>query len=86
MYLDPALSTNDRWHVTRMMYGSQTDAFDYHKVGSHLTVPAAYCELIPTNHVTGGFRCRNIGHIPGKGWFLQDREGGLFQYAISRHL
>lgn len=32
MYLDPALTTDDRWHVTRMIYGSQTDAFDFHKV------------------------------------------------------
>ncbi len=32
MYLDPALTTDDRWHVTRMIYGSQTDSFDFHKV------------------------------------------------------
>jgi hypothetical protein len=32
MYLDPTLTTDDRWHVTRMIYGSQTDSFDFHKV------------------------------------------------------
>ena len=32
MYLDPAFDLSEQWLVTRMMYGAQTDAFDYHFV------------------------------------------------------
>lgn len=34
MYLDDSFDLNDQWMVTRMMYGAQTDAFDYHMVGA----------------------------------------------------
>jgi predicted SAM-dependent methyltransferase len=33
LYLDPALSVEDRFHVMRMMYGGQVDGHDYHHVG-----------------------------------------------------
>lgn len=33
LYLDPGLSVDDRFHVMRMMFGGQTDAHDYHRVG-----------------------------------------------------
>lgn len=32
MYLDPSLSMSERFMVTKMIYGSQTDEFDYHHV------------------------------------------------------
>ncbi len=32
MYLDPEITGNDHWMVTRMMYGGQVDAYDYHLV------------------------------------------------------
>lgn len=33
MYLDRDLTLEQRWMVTRMMYGGQTDEYDYHMVG-----------------------------------------------------
>ncbi len=33
MYLDESISVTDRWMITRMIYGGQSDPFDYHKVG-----------------------------------------------------
>ena len=32
MYLDPSLSLQERWMVTMMIYGAQSDKFDYHYV------------------------------------------------------
>jgi hypothetical protein len=32
LYLDDSLSLQDRWMVTMMIYGAQSDEFDYHKV------------------------------------------------------
>lgn len=32
MYLDPELTIEDRWKVTQMMFGAQSDVHDYHKV------------------------------------------------------
>lgn len=33
MLTHPALSVQDRWHVQRMIYGGQIDAYDFHKSG-----------------------------------------------------
>ena len=33
LYLDPALTPHERFLVVKMMYGAQSDQFDYHKVG-----------------------------------------------------
>jgi predicted SAM-dependent methyltransferase len=33
LYLQPNVSPNDRFMIMRMMFGGQTDAFDFHKVG-----------------------------------------------------
>lgn len=32
MLLDTTLDANDRWMTIKMMYGAQSDEFDYHKV------------------------------------------------------
>lgn len=32
MYLDPTLSLQDQWMVTKMIYGAQSDEFDFHMV------------------------------------------------------
>ena len=32
MYLDPTFSVQDQWMVTKMIYGAQSDAFDFHMV------------------------------------------------------
>jgi hypothetical protein len=32
MFLDPTFDLQEQWLVVRMMYGAQTDAFDYHMV------------------------------------------------------
>lgn len=33
LFLDPKLETAQRFHVMRMMFGGQTDAFDFHHIG-----------------------------------------------------
>lgn len=33
MYLDESMTKQERWKITNMMYGGQTDQYDYHKVG-----------------------------------------------------
>jgi len=33
MLTHPALTIQDRWHVQRMIYGGQIDAYDFHKSG-----------------------------------------------------
>jgi len=33
LYVQPGVSINDRFMIMRMMFGGQTDAFDFHKVG-----------------------------------------------------
>ena len=32
MYLDKKMDLSDQWMVTKMMYGAQSDEFDYHMV------------------------------------------------------
>lgn len=32
MYLDPTFELNDQWMVTKMIYGAQSDEFDFHFV------------------------------------------------------
>lgn len=32
MYLDESFTSQERWLITRMIYGGQTDKYDYHKV------------------------------------------------------
>ena len=91
MYLDPALTTDDRWHVTRMIYGSQTDSFDFHKVDC-LLHSLCIIYLLPSEHhpsallCIGGIRRGDTEHIPVEGGLLQDREGGVVQHALPRHL
>ena len=51
MLLDSNMTLTDHWHVTRMMYGGQSDEYDYHMVGfDELTLPyflknAGFCEF-----------------------------------------
>jgi predicted SAM-dependent methyltransferase len=33
LYIHPELNIPDRFYVTRMIYGGQTDPFDFHKIG-----------------------------------------------------
>ena len=44
MYVDPALSFSQHWMVTRMIYGAQVDADDYHKIGFDETLLAYYLQ------------------------------------------
>jgi hypothetical protein len=38
MLLDPSFGLEDQWLVTRMIYGAQSDAFDYHMVSEGCAV------------------------------------------------
>jgi hypothetical protein len=38
MLLDPIFGLEDQWLVTRMIYGAQSDAFDYHMVSAECAV------------------------------------------------
>jgi hypothetical protein len=33
MYLRPGITLEEKWLLTRVIYGAQTDEYDYHKVG-----------------------------------------------------
>ncbi len=35
MYLDPAFGLEEQWMITRMIYGAQSDSFDYHMVSAN---------------------------------------------------
>ena len=41
MYLDKSLTLPQHWMVTRMMYGGQTDEYDYHMIGFDESVLAS---------------------------------------------
>ncbi|KAJ1438335.1 glycosyl transferase family 41-domain-containing protein [Ochromonadaceae sp. CCMP2298] len=51
MYLDPTLSLSQQWMVTKMVYGAQSDSFDYHMVGfnfnllEHFLKQAGFCHI-----------------------------------------
>ena len=51
MYLDPTLSFSQHWMITKMMYGAQMDAADYHKIGFDLDTltyflsQAGFCQV-----------------------------------------
>jgi predicted SAM-dependent methyltransferase len=51
MYLDESLSLTQHWMVTRMMYGGQTDDYDYHLVGfddsilASVLMQAGFCDI-----------------------------------------
>ncbi|MBI1189749.1 MAG: methyltransferase domain-containing protein [Tepidisphaera sp.] len=42
LFLDPALDSGQRFYVMRMIYGGQTDPWDYHKVGYSLDILANF--------------------------------------------
>lgn len=44
MFLDPNLDTESRWEVVRMIYGGQTDQFDFHKGGFNLPILTKFLE------------------------------------------
>lgn len=51
MYLDKKLTMEQHWMVTRMMYGGQTDVFDYHLIGFDESIltsvlrDAGFCDI-----------------------------------------
>ncbi len=42
LILTPGLSLPERFHVQRMLFGGQTDPFDYHKVGLNFEFLSAF--------------------------------------------
>lgn len=42
MFLDPALQPHEKFYVTRMIYGGQVDAFDFHKCGFNFEILEHY--------------------------------------------
>ena len=78
MYLDTSLGLETHWLVTRMMYGGQTDEYDYHLIGFDETMltmflsNAGFCEI----ERVGNF---NIG--------IQDASSQVTEgYAISLNM
>ena len=39
IYLDTTLTLEERWMITKMMYGAQSDRFDYHMVKALSCLP-----------------------------------------------
>ena len=52
MYLDSSLSLSERFMVTKMIYGSQSDEFDYH----HVRTPCCcdICVIVTISYCTSG--------------------------------
>jgi predicted SAM-dependent methyltransferase len=44
LMLSPRLAPPQKFHVMRMMFGGQVDAFDFHKIGLNITFLADYLE------------------------------------------
>ena len=44
LFLSPRLGSNEKFHIMRMIFGGQLDAFDYHKIGLNVTFLADYLE------------------------------------------
>ena len=42
LYLDPALDTESRFHVMRMIYGGQVHEYDYHYTGYNMEMMGAF--------------------------------------------
>jgi len=46
LFLTPKLDVNARFQIVRMLYGGQSDAFDYHKAGFNLQILTWYLEQV----------------------------------------
>eukprot|EP01036_Dinobryon_divergens_P029774 gene29774-38919_t len=61
MYLDPSLSLQERWMVTMMIFGAQSDKFDYHYVGfnedtlTYFLKEAGFCKIERVGNFNLGF-------------------------------
>ena len=55
LFVSPTLDVNERFHVMRIMFGGQTDEWDFHKVGftlpimSHFLAQAGFSEIRQTD-------------------------------------
>jgi predicted SAM-dependent methyltransferase len=46
IYINPILSPDDRFHVMRIMFGGQTNAYDVHRVGFDEDILASYLQEV----------------------------------------
>ncbi|CAK4121968.1 unnamed protein product [Aphanomyces euteiches] len=46
LFIDPSLTSQEKYHVMRMIYGGQTDAHDYHKVGFDYDILNGYLTAV----------------------------------------
>lgn len=46
LFIDPSLTVNDRFHVMRMMFGGQVDAYDLHKIGFNFEFMEGYLKKV----------------------------------------
>ena len=61
MLTHPALNVQDRWHVQRMIYGGQIDAFDFHKSGFTYDL---LCAVLAEAGFVGMERVADFGLFP----------------------
>jgi len=60
LFLQPGLDVSARFHLVRMFYGGQSDAFDYHKLGMNFQILEWYLQQV-------GFK--SIRRVPSFGLF-----------------
>jgi predicted SAM-dependent methyltransferase len=58
LFLHPDLTLPQRYHVMRMMFGGQIDAFDFHKVGLNWTI---LCALLGNARFRSAQRVESFG-------------------------
>lgn len=74
MFIHPDLGPEARFHLMRIIYGGQTDAYDFHKVGFTL-------EFLGHFLAKHGFR--DIRRVAGHGLFDDTSQLVLFGHPIS---
>ena len=45
LFIDPELDYNDKFHVMRMLFGGQTDEYDYHYIGLNFDILSNYLKI-----------------------------------------
>jgi predicted SAM-dependent methyltransferase len=74
LFIDPRLTIDERFNVMRLIYGGQTDPWDFHKAGFNAELLAAYL-------YNAGFV--DVQRWPSFGLFQDTSEMGYLDVALS---
>jgi len=74
LFLQPDFQVRQKYQIMRMMYGGQTDAFDYHAIGLNFEFMADFM-------ASAGFK--SVEQVPSFGLFNDASEMKVLEYPIS---